>query len=192
MRAVSLVLTLASGVACASAQTAAPAAAPAPAAPSATADTAPRGAPQAPDWLVADSAARTVTLALRVTPAPDGGAALINGHRSGDLQIVVPLGWTVQWDWQSADSTAPHSLVVMAEREKLPTEGGRAAFTNAMTRMLTDGLRPGQGDRTTFTADEAGWYWMLCGVPGHALKGEYIGLRVDPAATTAGVKLKGG
>jgi hypothetical protein len=80
----------------------------------------------------------------------------------------------------------------MAEREKLPTEGGRAAFTNAMTRMLTDGLRPGQGDRTTFTADEAGWYWMLCGVPGHALGGEYIGLRVDPEATTAGVKLKGG
>ena len=104
----------------------------------------------------------------------------------------MPLGWTVQWDWQSADSTAPHSLVVMAEREKLPTEGGRAAFTNAMTRMLTDGLRPGQGDRTTFTADEAGWYWMLCGVPGHALGGEYIGLRVDPEATTAGVKLKGG
>jgi len=195
MRAVSLVLTLASGVACASAQTAAPVAAPAPApaaSPASTAAAASRGAPQAPDWLVADSAARTVTLALRVTPAPDGGAALINGHRSGDLQIVVPLGWTVQWDWQSADSTAPHSLVVMAEREKLPTEGGRAAFTNAMTRMLTDGLRPGQGDRTTFTADEAGWYWMLCGVPGHALKGEYIGLRVDPAATTAGVKLKGG
>jgi hypothetical protein len=194
MRAVSLVLTLASGVACASAQTTtrapAPAAAPAPA--SAAADTTPRGAPQAPDWLVADSAARTVTLALRVTPAPDDGAALINGHRGGDLQIVVPLGWTVQWDWQSADSTAPHSLVVMAEREKLPTEGGRAAFTNAMTRMLTDGLRPGQGDRTTFAADEAGWYWMLCGVPGHALGGEYIGLRVDPEATTAGVKLKGG
>jgi 3-oxoacyl-ACP reductase-like protein len=193
MRAVSLVLTLAGGVACASAQTAAPARAAAPAsAPASAADTVPRGAPQAPDWLVADSAARTVTLALRVTRAPDGGAALINGHRSGDLQIVVPLGWTVQWDWQSADSTAPHSLVVMAEREKLPTEGGRAAFTNAMTRMLTDGLRPGQGDRTTFTADEAGWYWMLCGVPGHALGGEYIGLRVDPEATTARVKLKGG
>jgi hypothetical protein len=188
-RLVSLVLTLASGVACASAQTAAPAPAPASAPPPVAADSVPRGAPQAPDWLVADSTARTVTLALRVTPAPDGGAALINGHRSGDLQIIVPLGWTVQWAWQSADSTAPHSL---AEREKLPTEGGRAVFTNAMTRMLTDGLRPGQGDRTTFAADQAGWYWMLCGVPGHALEGEYLGLRVDPEAATAGVKLKAG
>lgn len=143
-----------------------------------------------PAWLVADSAGRTVTIALQVTPAADGGSALINGHRAGELQIVVPLNWTVQWDWRSADSTAAHSLVVMVEREKLPTEGGRAAFTNAMTRMVTAGLRPGQNDRTTFTADEAGWYWLLCGVPGHALAGEYLGLRVDPEAHTASVKTR--
>jgi hypothetical protein len=143
-----------------------------------------------PAWLVTDSAGRTVTLALQVTPAPDGGSAMINGHRAGELLVVVPLHWTVQWDWRSADSTALHSLVVMAEREKLPTEGGRAAFTNAMTRMVTAGLKPGQGDRTTFTAEEAGWYWLLCGVPGHAIAGEYLGLRVDPDAKGASVKTK--
>jgi hypothetical protein len=170
--------------ACAAAQTAAPAVTPTPAATPAD------SAAATPPWLVADSAGRTVTLALQVTPAPDGGPALINGYRNGELQIVVPLNWTVQWDWRSADSAAPHSLVVMAEREKLPTEGGRAAFTNAMTRMVTAGLRPGQGDRTTFAADQAGWYWMLDGVPGHAIKGEYIGLRVDPEATTASAVVK--
>jgi hypothetical protein len=142
-----------------------------------------------PTWLVADAASRTVTLALQVTRAPDGGA-LINGHRKGELQIVVPLNWTVQWDWRNADSTAPHSLVVMVEREKLPTEGGRAAFTNAMSRSVTAGLAAAQGDRTTFTADEAGWFWLLCGVPSHALGGEYLGLRVDPDAKTASVKPK--
>jgi hypothetical protein len=174
--------------ACASAQTPKPGAAPV-AAPAPVSAPGPASA-QAPTWLVADSAGRTVTIALRVTPAPDGGAALLNGYRNGELQIVVPLNWTVQWDWKSVDSTAPHSLVVMAEREKLPTEGGRPAFTNAMTRSVTDGLGVGQGDRTTFTADEAGWYWMLDGVPGHALKGEYIGLRVDPEAKTASVVVK--
>jgi hypothetical protein len=143
----------------------------------------------APDWLVADPAGKTATIALQVTRAPDGGA-LINGHRKGELQIVVPLNWTVQWDWRNADSTTPHSLVVMVEREKLPTEGGRAAFTNAMSRSVTTGLPAGQGDRTTFTADEAGWYWLLCGVPSHALNGEYLGLRVDPDAKTASVKQK--
>jgi hypothetical protein len=143
----------------------------------------------APDWLVADPAAKTVTIALQVTRGPDGGA-LINGHRKGELQIVVPLNWTVQWDWRNADSTAAHSLVVMVEREKLPTEGGRAAFTNGMSRSVTAGLPAGQGDRTTFTADEAGWYWLLCGVPSHAIGGEYLGLRVDPEAKTASVKQK--
>jgi hypothetical protein len=142
-----------------------------------------------PAWLVADETGRTVTVALQVTHAPDG-APLINGRHKGDLQIIVPLGWTVQWDWRNADSTSPHSLVVMVQREKLPTEGGRAAFANAMTRMVTAGLTAGQGDRTTFTADEAGWYWFLCGVPGHAIAGEYLELHVDPDAKTAGVRLK--
>ena len=179
-----LVAALEFGAACATAQTSPPA-------PAVTAPSAPASAPApAPPWLVSDADGRTVTIALQVTPAPDGGAALLNGYRNGELQIVVPLNWTVQWDWRNADSSAAHSLVVMAEREKLPTEGGRSAFTNAMTRSVTDGLAAGQGDRTTFTADQAGWYWMLDGVPGHAIKGEYVGLKVDPAATTASVIVK--
>jgi hypothetical protein len=185
-------LALAVVAACGSAQTApapAPATVPAPAATPASAQAAtPDSVSETPVWLVADTAGRTVTIALQVTPATGGGPALLNGHHNGGLQIIVPLGWTVQWDWRSADSTSPHSLVVMAEREKLPLEGGREAFTNAMTRAVTAGLAAGQGDRTTFTADEAGWYWLLCGVPGHAIAGEYLGLRVDPEAKTASVK----
>jgi hypothetical protein len=168
-------LALAAG--CATAQTAPPppaAAVPAPAPDTSTA------------WLVANDASKTVTVAFQATRAPDG-SALINGRRAGQLQIVVPLDWTVQWDWRNADSTSPHSLVVMAEREKLPTEGGRAVFTNAMTRQVTAGLAAGQGDRATFTAEEAGWFWLLCGVAGHAIAGEYLGLRVDPEARTASV-----
>jgi len=180
-----LTALLVTSAACVSAQSTGSSAAPPP--PSAAG-----GAPAdstKPAWLVADDGAKTVTIALVVTPA-SSGAALINGHRAGDLQVIVPLGWTVQWDWRSADSTAPHSLVVMEEREKLPLEGGRAVFTNAMTRAVTAGLPAGQVDRTTFSAEQAGWYWLLCGVPGHALAGEYLGLRVDPDARTAGVKLK--
>jgi hypothetical protein len=139
---------------------------------------------------VSDDAGKTVTVALQVTRSADGSSALINGSRRGALQVVVPLNWTVQWDWRSADSTEPHSLVVMAEREKLPLQGGQPAFSNAMTRMVTAGLAAGQGDRTTFTADQAGWFWILCGVPNHALNGEYLGLRVDPEAATASLKRK--
>jgi hypothetical protein len=141
-------------------------------------------------WLSSDSAARTATIRLEVTRPAGSESALLDGQRAGRAQIVVPLNWTVRWEWLSEDSSATHSLVVMTEREKLPTEGGRPAFDNAMTRSVAAGLAVGQKDQTTFTADQAGWYWMLCGVPGHALAGEYIGLRVDPEAKSATVKLK--
>ena len=142
------------------------------------------------DWVASDSAARTVSLRLEVTRPAGSNAALINGVQSGRVQVVVPLGWTVRWEWRSTDSSATHSMVIMAEREKLPLEGGRPAFDNAMTRMVTAGLPAGQADQTTFTADQPGWYWMLCGVPGHAIAGEYIGLRVDPEAKAGGARAK--
>jgi hypothetical protein len=141
-------------------------------------------------WLAGDSAARTATITLEVTAPAGSPSALINGYREGGVQIVVPLRWSVNWSWRSADSSAKHSLVVMAEREKLPLEGGRPAFGNAMTRSVTGGLPAGQTDATTFEAEEAGWYWLLCGVPEHALAGEWIGLRVDPEAKLPGVKMK--
>jgi predicted small lipoprotein YifL len=141
-------------------------------------------------WLVADSAERTVTLDLEVTARPGAGSALINGYRSGELRIVVPAGWTMGWNWRSSDPSAPHSLVVMVQREKIPLEGGRPSFSNAMTRMVTEGLRPGQTDRSTFEAEEAGWYWMMCGVPSHGLNGEWLELRVDAEAKTARAETK--
>ncbi len=106
------------------------------------------------------------------------------------MQVVVPLRWKVVWDWRSSDPAGKHSLVVMAEREKLPTEGGQPAFPNAMTRAVTAGLAADQTDHTTFEADQTGWYWLLCGVPGHALAGEWIGLKVDADARTAGIVKK--
>jgi hypothetical protein len=141
-------------------------------------------------WLVSDSASRTATVSLEVTKPAGAASGLINGSGNGEVRLVVPLGWTIKWNWRNADSTAPHSLAVMVQREKIPLEGGRPAFTNAMTRMVTAGLPAGQSDQTTFEADESGWYWLLCGVPGHALGGEWIELRVDPEANAASVRRK--
>ena len=183
-----------STVAACSGPSQAPVSEPAPAAPPRTVPArqgpAASGNPDSPSWLVVDSAGRTVMLTLEVTAPAGAPSALINGYRAGEARIIVPLGWTVKWDWRSADSTTSHSLVVMVQREKIPLEGGRASFSNAMTRMVTEGLRRGQHDQTTFVADEAGWYWMLCGVPGHAIKGEWLELRVDPDASTASAQVR--
>jgi len=147
----------------------------------------PRLADSVPPWIAVDSAARTVTFALEAMPGGPDGIATLNGHHHGDVEIVVPLNWTVKWNWINRDSAQNHSLVVMAEREKLPAEGGRPVFDNALSRAVTAGLKPGQKDLTTFVADQAGWYWILCGVPNHALRGEWIGLKVDRAAVVPGV-----
>ncbi len=157
--------------------------------------TAADSAPSAPTsdsipWLVADSAVKTAALSIEVTRPRGAASALLNGYRRGEARVIIPIGWTVRWNWRNADWSSRHSLVVMAEREKVPLEGGRPAFSNALTRTLTEGLPPGQTDQTTFQAEEAGWYWFLCGVPSHALEGEWLELRVDPEATTAGVKVK--
>lgn len=144
-----------------------------------------------PAWVAVDSAARSVHLTLDVTTGVEPGTGLLNGHRKGDIQLIIPLGWTIRWSWHNADSAQSHSLVVMAEREKLPSEGGHPAFDNAMTRMPSTGLKPGLKDETTFVADQGGWYWMLCGVPGHAIRGEWIGLRVSPDANEVSIKLRG-
>jgi hypothetical protein len=153
--------------------------------------TSPPAAADSITWLVADSAGRTATLILEITRPAGSPSALINGYRAGEARVVIPLGWTVRWSWRNADSSSPHSLVWMVQREKIPLEGGRSAFSNAMTRSVTEGLAPGQTDQTSFEAEEAGWYWLLCGVPSHALEGEWLELRVDPEARTARVQLKG-
>lgn len=147
-------------------------------------------AAQLPAWVTADTVERSVALAFEVRAEGPEGIATLNGHHHGDIQLVVPLGWTVRWTWSHQDSARTHSLVVMAEREKLPTEGGRPALENAMTRAVLAGMKPGQRDVTTFPADQAGWYWMLCGVPGHAIRGEWIGLKVDREATRPAVVAK--
>ena len=180
---------LAAALACAGRQQS-PSAEPAPVSTPAPAAAAAAPRPSSLDWLATDSVNQTVTLTLEITARPAARSAFINGYRNGEALIVVPVGWTVKWSWHNADTASPHSLVVMVQREKLPLEGGRPPFSNAMTRMVTEGLPPGQTDQSSFVADEAGWYWLMCGVPGHALAGEWIELRVDPDAKLPSVKLK--
>src|SRR3954469_20781177 len=77
---------------------AAPASSPPPASPSA------KEPPAAPDWLAIDSASKTATLTLEVASRTGTPSALINGYRNGSARNVVPLGWTVKWNWRNADT----------------------------------------------------------------------------------------
>lgn len=143
-----------------------------------------------PGWIAVDTAGRTVTLTLEAEAGGPAGIATLNSLHHGGAQLVVPLNWTVKWTWTNRDSVQSHSLVLMAEREKLPQEGGRPALENALSRAVLTGLKPGQRDVTAFVADQAGWYWLLCGVPTHAIQGEWIGLKVDREAAVPALILR--
>src|SRR6266853_98791 len=105
-RTVRLAAALIISVGCAGHSRGSPAAAAPPPSPTpAPAASSPTGAADTlPSWLTVDSAARTATLALEVTAPPGASSALINGYRAGEARIIVPLGWTVRWNWRNADS----------------------------------------------------------------------------------------
>jgi sulfocyanin SoxE-like protein len=138
-------------------------------------------------WVRADTGGRSVTIELAAVHTAGAPGPTLNGISNGRVQVVVPLGWTVVLEWQNSDSTATHSFIVQQEREKLPERAGEAAFQYAYSRSPVAGMPFGRTDRTQFVVDQAGWYWILCGVPGHAILGEYLGLKVD--ATSQGVSI---
>lgn len=140
-------------------------------------------AAQLPAWIHPDTVAKSVTLDLVA------GHGTLSGASGGKLQVVVPKDWTVKLEWRNDDSTA-HSFIVQQEREKLPERAGEPAFQYAYSRTPAAGIAPGRTDRTQFVVDQAGWYWILCGVPGHAISGEYISLKVDATATAVSVVAK--
>ncbi|MEO6067841.1 MAG: sulfocyanin-like copper-binding protein [Gemmatimonadota bacterium] len=142
-----------------------------------------------PAWVRPDAASRSVTLELVAGRAIGAQGADLSGVTRGGVQVVVPSGWIVKLDWRNDDSTT-HSFIVQQEREKLPERAGEPAFLYAYSRTPVAGMASGRTDHTQFVVDSPGWYWILCGVPGHAIGGEYISFRVDPAATLVSAIVK--
>jgi len=61
------------------------------------------------------------------------------------------------------------------------------AFPRAETVDLKEGMPANKTDSLSFTADKAGRYWIMCGVPGHAEGGMWDLLVVSETATAPAV-----
>lgn len=108
-----------------------------------------------------------------------------DGYYDGNATVVVPLGWRVEATYQTLDANVPHSAAVVETREEIPNSGSdvRLAFPGASTPSFTSGLSSTHDPVTfRFRADEAGRYWIFCGVPGHARGGMWIWLEVSETA----------
>ena len=141
------------------------------------APTAAAATPDPDEWVTFDAATNTVTFKLVAGPFT------FDGYSGGGATLTVPPGSTVVINFLQDDGT-PHSAEVSSGEGPIPNSGGDPAIPRAYTTKVIEGMVQGGKDTMRFTAPASGSYRLICGVPGHALSGMWIWLRVDPAAKT--------
>ena len=128
-------------------------------------------------YVTYDAATKTVTFRLVAGPFQ------FNGYGNGGATLTVPPGSNNVWNFEQADGT-PHSAEVASGTGPVPNAAGDPAIPRAYTNKVVEGLPQGATDVLRFTAPDTGSYRIICGVPGHALSGMWIWLKIDPAAKT--------
>ena len=135
-----------------------------------------------PAWLSVDAPAKSVRFQLIAGLTGLNGALNFNGFRDGGLTLVVPVGWQTEIDFRNHDGMLPHSAEIIASQTPLPAQPVSPAMSRAFTLRLTEGLVSEATDTIRFTAQPAGEYLILCGVPGHGAAGMWIRFRVSATA----------
>lgn len=132
-------------------------------------------------FMTVDAAAKKVTIQLYAAYNSDNGGMNFNGGSRGKQTITVPLGWAVHVAFQNKDAI-PHSAIILPDRMPLPLQPDQPAIARAYTRDVTAGIPTDGTDTMDFTAQPAGNYLIVCGVPGHGPSGMYIKFVVSAEA----------
>lgn len=118
-----------------------------------------------------------------------------NGYHSGNATYVVPVGWRVEVTYETLDANVPHSAAVVEPADEPPSDPSALefAFSGASTPSFVSGISASRDAVTfDFRADEAGRYWIYCGVPGHGSAGMWIWLEVSGDADAPELRTDGG
>ena len=151
------------------------------------------GSPEAPAWMKVDATAKSVSFEIKMAENGSNGTFNFNGYSRGALSVIVPLGWRVRMHVINVGEGAiPHSLEIAGVTTTMPAQGVDPAFAQAYTVQLVPGMGVGQTDDVDFTADKAGKYWMLCGVPGHAAGGMWDWFIVSETAKVPTITISKG
>jgi sulfocyanin len=120
-----------------------------------------------------------------------GGGFAFNGYQRGGMTITVPVGWQVVVHFENTD-TVTHSLAVLASGAHTQVAPPSSpAFSGATTPSFSAGLPKGPEQTFTFEASKAGTYEFVCGVPGHAISGQWDALVVSATAQAPSVTPSG-
>lgn len=132
------------------------------------------------------SSGSAVTLDLIAGQGGANGGLNFNGGYKGSKTFTVPLGSKVTVKFQDM-GMMPHSFVIR-RGNAVPTDAdvSDAAFPRAYAPSKVEaGIKPGTTSQVVFSANKAGSYYIVCGVPGHAMAGQYIRLVISKTARAA-------
>lgn len=134
-------------------------------------------------FLSYNPSARTVWVDLIAGFDGANGALNFNGGFEGAHTLVIPVGWRVEARFLNRDRELSHSAIVIEAVDPIPMLAPPAAFPNAFTIALEEGIIEGRSDVVRFSADTEGRYAILCAVPGHGQSGMWVRLDVSRTAT---------
>jgi plastocyanin len=139
----------------------------------------------AASYVSSNASTKTATITVDAAQGAAGGGLNFNGAVKGAKSFTVPAGWNVVMKFKNMGSFGHSAAVVKGSTPPASVTEKTAAFPGAYTKMLMQGLGMNAADSVKFKASTAGSYLIVCGVPGHALGGQYLGLKIVAGAKAA-------
>ena len=145
-------------------------------------------AASAASYVSNNASTKTATITVDAAQGSAGGGLNFNGVVQGAKTFTVPAGWNVVMKFKNLGNFGHSAIVVKGSKPPMSVTEKNAAFPGAYTKMVVQGLGMNMADTAKFKATTAGTYLIVCGVPGHALGGQYLGLKVVAGAKAATYK----
>lgn len=149
-----------------------------------------------PSWMTIDAPAKHVSLDVVAGFNANNGALNFNGYFTGDMTVVVPVGWKVTIHFKNNDAMLPHSLLLTKPyaKDQFPDHAdvNDVAIPRAYTENPDQGIPSPKTDTVDFVTRDPGPYYFFCGAPGHGQGGMWTHFTVDPAADTPYVTIAAG
>jgi sulfocyanin len=150
------------------------------------------GTAAVPAFYSLDAAPNTLDLNIDAATTKDNSGMNFEGYSNGDLKITVPKGWKVNVTFGSKDQMMPHSIGFTTWDSKQATGSFVQAFPGSIGPKFTQGIMSTDPSlKFSFTANKAGQYAFVCGVPGHAAGGMWNEFDVSATAKSPTVTAGG-
>jgi sulfocyanin len=143
------------------------------------------GSASAASYVSNNAGTKTATLTVEVAANSPIGALNFNGAAQGSKSFTVPAGWNVVVNFKNMGSLPHSAVLVKGSTPPASVTEKDAAFPGAASKMVMQGLAMNAAQTLKFKASTAGSYLLICGVPGHALGGQYLGFKVVAGAKAA-------